>query len=159
MIETEAKIRLNKKEFEILSKILGNPYFLLQKNWGYLLSNGLIRIREEGKNKFLTFKKSNQKKQAYNSREEIEFRIANAKLIRRIFHLMNLGKEYYYKKKRATTQIENCVICLDNISEKGYFLEVEGKSKNIRNVLKKFRLDKKPVERRNYFEIVKNGLH
>lgn len=161
MIETEAKIKLDEKEFQVLYEKLGSPNFVLQKNWGYFSGNEMVRIREEGNGKYVTLKKSNQNSK-YNSREEIEFGISDVQAAREVFGILCLADECYYEKKRATKRIGGCIVCLDRITAFGDFIEVEGEAKNIEDVLTSLGLEKKPIEKRNYFELlkkVKDGMH
>jgi len=158
MIETEAKIQLSKEEFRELYQRLGHPEFVLQKNWGYVSENSVIRVREEGEKKYVTLKRSNQAPGKYNSREELEIKVSDIDLTRRIFETLGLQKKYYYEKKRATTNVGNCVVCLDSIALLGEFIEVEGEAGNIEGVLENFGLSNHLIERRSYFELL-NGMH
>ena len=155
MIETEAKIQLSKEEFRELYQRLGHPEFVLQKNWGYVSENSVIRVREEGEKKYVTLKRSNQAPGKYNSREEIELMISDVGSVKRIFEILGLTNKYYYEKKRATTNVGNCVVCLDSIARLGEFVEVEGEANNIEGVLEGFGLLNKPIERRSYFEMLR----
>jgi len=155
MIETEAKIKLEKIEFERIYERLGRPEFILQKNWGYFTSDGFVRVREEGNQKYLTLKKKINGSNI--SREEIEFNISDTYLARQLLNGLGLLDEYYYEKKRASTRRSNCVVCLDRILKIGDFIEVEGEEKDILLVLKDFGLSNKSFERRNYFEMVRGG--
>jgi predicted adenylyl cyclase CyaB len=155
MIETEAKIRLSQEEFQWLYQKLGKPSFSLQRNWGYFLDGGFLRVREEGNKKYVTLKKLN-KGEIYNSREELEVQVSDVSVARNIFTALGF-EEHYYEKRRATKKIDGLVVCLDEISEAGYFVEVEGEEKGISQVLVIFGLNDSPIERRNYFEIVLGG--
>jgi len=154
MIETEAKIKLSEEEFRTLYKRLDSPEFVLQKNWGYSSLDNIVRIREEGEDRYVTLKLSNQTCGEYNSREELEIKVSDIDLTRRIFESLGLQKKYYYEKKRATTNVGNCVVCLDSIVGLGEFVEVEGEAGNIRDVLENFGLSNHPIERRSYFEML-----
>ncbi|MFA5258832.1 MAG: class IV adenylate cyclase [Candidatus Pacearchaeota archaeon] len=158
MIETEAKIRLSSEEFNDLYLRLGRPDFVLQKNWGYVSMNNIVRIREEGDRRQVTLKLSNQASGEYNSREELEIGVSDIALTRRIFETIGLQNKYHYEKKRATKQISDCTVCLDCIVGLGEFIEVEGAAGNIKVVLESFGLSSKPIERRSYFELL-NGMH
>ncbi|VVB77734.1 CYTH domain protein [uncultured archaeon] len=159
MIETEAKIRLSEKEFNDLYEKLGSPDFILQKNWGYFFDENMLRIREEDEKRYVTLKRKSLEKKAngYNSREEIEFGISDIEAAKKVFEIFGLPAECYYEKKRATVNKKDCVICFDKINENQYFIEVEGEEKDIERILKEFNLESKPIETRNYFQIIKGG--
>ena len=155
MIETEAKIRLSQEEFQELYQRLGSPDFVLQKNWGYYLEDGFLRVREEGDKKYVTLKRSN-KGERYNSREELEVEVSDATIARDIFKVLGFD-EHYYSKRRSTKEIDGLVVCLDEISGLGYFVEIEGEEKGIAQILASFGLSNHSIERRNYFEIIKES--
>ena len=62
--------------------------------------------------------------------------------------------------ERANFEVNNCVVSLDKLGNM-YFIEVEGKEKDIEKVLKKLELENEVLEKRSYFKILggKHGLY
>ncbi|MBI2045650.1 class IV adenylate cyclase [Candidatus Pacearchaeota archaeon] len=155
-IETEAKIKINEKEFKNLIKILGKPVFFFQENIIYRLNNGMVRVREENGERIITFK-GKRRKSKFKSRSEIEFKTdSGADTLRCFFESFGLSKPFIYSKRRANFNFGKCVVSLDILKGKDYFIEVEGKKENIEKCLKMLGLEKNKIEKRSYPEILQN---
>ncbi len=148
MKEIEAKIKLEKREFNRIKKQLGCPRFSAQYNWILPLENGFLRIRKEKSKTTLTFK-SNRENAKFNQRKEIETRIKNSK-ITEILKNLNV---IFYKKKRATAKFNNCIVSFDIIN-KGFYIEIEGKTENIEKTISLLRLEDYKIESKSYLDII-----
>lgn len=155
-IETEAKIKLEKSEFTRLINILGKPKFFLQKNIVYRIPGGMVRIREENGKRIVTYK-GKRKKSKFKSRKEVEFKTdSNAEIMKSFLESFGFSKPFVYTKKRANVDFFGCVVSLDILNRKDFFIEVEGGEKDIEKCLKKLGLEKKKIEKRSYQDILQN---
>ncbi len=156
-IETEAKIKINEEEFNNLIRILGKPKFFSQKNVIYKLKEGMFRIREENGNRIITYK-GELKKTKFKSLEEVEFETdSDVEKLKHFFGLLGHMPTLIFEKKRANFNFLNCIVSLDILHGDNYFIEVEGKTENIEECLKKLGLQNKEFEKRSYMEILQNN--
>lgn len=153
MIETEAKMKVSLDEFNRIHNRLGRPEFVLQKNWGYFTSDGYARVREESDKSYITLKKKINESNL--SREEIEFEISNSSSARDMIKGLGLLDEYYYEKRRASCNRGNVIICLDDVKDLGYFVEIEGEEKDINFCLNELELNLRKREEKSYFEMIR----
>ena len=105
-IETEVKIKVSEIDFRRIRLEVESPEFKIEKNCGYLIPDGLLRIRNYGTKKFITLKK--KALGPYNSRLEIEFEISDFESALLIFSYLGLSDKFYYEKERATVNYEGC---------------------------------------------------
>ena len=155
-IETETKLKISKKEFNCLKKILGKPKFFLQKNVIYRFKEGMFRIREENGKRIVTYK-GKRKKSKFKSRKEIEFETdSNTNTLKSFLESFVFSKPFVYSKKRANFKHGECTVSLDILNIRDYFIEVEGREKDIERCLKELGLEKKKIEKRAYQDILHN---
>ena len=156
-IETEAKIKLNREEFDKLIKILGKPAFFPQKNTIYKLKEGMFRIREENGKRIITYK-GELKKGKFKSLEEVEFKTdSDVDKLKRFFSVLGHKETMFIEKQRANYNYVGCVVSLDILNGNNYFIEIEGKIENIEKCLKKLGLQDKKFEKRSYMEIFQHN--
>lgn len=87
----------------------------------------------------------------YKSRPEFETGVDNAGMIERIFESLGYEKQITVEKKRTVWDLDDCEVCLDNVSLLGSFVEVEGPDEAaISGVLKKLNLQHQPVIKQGY---------
>ncbi|MDP2684835.1 MAG: class IV adenylate cyclase [bacterium] len=107
----------------------------LFKKLGYSF---LMRVRNEGDKKFLTYKGAESKKDGVW--EEYEFNIDNEIMAEAMLKAMGLEKIIEVNKNRIEYKIDNLTICLDTIENLGCFVEIESQDDNDidKDKLKKF---------------------
>ncbi len=157
MIETEAKIKIEKEDLERIISLVGPVEFNLQKNRYYYFSDGLLRIRNENGKSVLTYK-GRPKKSKYNAREEVECMIKDVENLEKIFDLLGFKDNFYYEKNRASFQLNNCIVCIDKLSNNDIYVEIEGNDEDISKNIDYLGFNDKKNESRSYPEIL-NGLH
>ena len=121
-IETEAKIKLNKEEFDKLTKILGEPKFFSQKNVIYKLNKGMFRIREENGKRIITYK-GEPKEGKFKSLEEVEFETeSEVEKLKRFFSVLGHKEIMFIEKQRANFNFWECVVSLYLLNGRNYFI-------------------------------------
>lgn len=158
MIETEAKIKLSKKEVKRVLGILGKPSFFSQENMIYKIKKGAcLRIRFE-KNKTIVTYKGKIRKSKFKSRRELEFSLpgSHKDRILRLLGIIN-SKYFFYRKYRANFTLNHCTISIDKLPNKQIYIEIEGNIKNINKNLKTLKLQSKSLEKRSYMDILKKN--
>ena len=115
----------------------------------------LLRLRLWGKrDAWLTFKGPRLRGQ-FKRRLELETMVDynRAKLILQYLDFKVVAR---YEKRREAFKLSSCIVALDYLLPKhGWFLEVEGSSRNIRQVAKRLGLQKVDQEERSYPELLK----
>ena len=157
-IETEVKIPVDEETF---NRLYHNEYrpssFVIQRILMYSFGESFLRLRQEHNATILTVKGPRPNGEL-NIREEIESRLCD-----NIFDELkkSIPNAFYYEKKRATSMVPYCIICFDILDDGRKYIEIESKIKGeIYRHRKRLGLDKHPVEKRSYLEIlrkVKNG--
>jgi len=155
MVETEAKIKLTREEFEKFINLFNHPYFFVQENILYSISEGFVRIRKEKEKKILTLKKSAEG--AFNSREEIEFETkSDITTLKDFFTNLGLKESLSFRKRRANIYKNDCTISIDILKEDDYYIEIEGESEKIKQTINELNLQNHKLEKRSYLEILKS---
>lgn len=152
--ETEAKIKIEKKDLERIARIGHIPQIILQKNCIYTLGESFLRIRKENGKTYLTYK-GVRRGGGYNSRVEKEICFNEDKFDELKSCLDFLGKGFCYKKERANFELNNCIVSLDFLPNKEMYIEIEGSEDDITKNLKILGLANHKIETRNYQEILK----
>tara|TARA_Y100000310_G_scaffold325742_1_gene389720 strand:+ start:15605 stop:16102 length:498 start_codon:yes stop_codon:yes gene_type:complete len=161
MIETEAKIPIEKQDLERLIEKLGTPEFFNQENIIYDFGESALRIRAEKGRTIITYKGPLEKSK-FKSREEIEFSVnANPGKVARFFSMLDLQETLVYKKQRANYKLNGCTISLDILENNSHYIEIEGSETDIEKTIQALGLTDKPIEKRSYPDILggKNGMH
>lgn len=155
MIETEAKIKLNEKEFKRFVNLFNRPYFFNQENIIYETPEGFVRIRREKEKKIIALKKSAEGE--FNSRTEIEFETkSDLATLKEFFKNLNIAETLTYRKRRANIYWGGCTISLDIIRANDYYIEIEGEPSEIKKTIQKLNLQDHELETRPYLEILKS---
>jgi adenylate cyclase class 2 len=122
----------------------------------------IMRIRTSDKKSFLTLKTLTE---ALGAWHELETEISNPEQAKKILETMQLENVFTLNKQRTYGTIEDFELCLDNIKELGYYLEVAleaSESKNSRqkiiDFLKEIGIKEKDIEKRGYGEIIGEKL-
>ena len=152
-VETEVKIELN-REMKVgeIYEALGRPKWEVQKNYLFSVGEGFLRIRYENGKAYMTAK-GKRLTDKFNSRPEIECEIP-AEFFMSFAKLRGANASpVHYEKSRASKEFMNCEVCLDNFFGR-YYLEIEGIGRNIDQVISHFELQKFPIEKRSYLEML-----
>ena len=149
MIETEVKLPVDEKTICFLEKILGKAVWVRQENLVCTTATGMIRFRREGGKTILTLKGKTILGK-YNQRPEIECEIPG-EFFARISKFCPC-ETTYYEKLRASYSFGKCTVCLDKIDNK-YFVEIEGKEKDITANIARLQLQGILNEKRSYTEL------
>ncbi|MDD5133285.1 MAG: class IV adenylate cyclase [Candidatus Nanoarchaeia archaeon] len=160
MLEIEAKIKISEEEKENLIKKLGKPKFYKQENVFFGLEDKIIRHRTLDNGILLTIKGKNEPCD-FNKREETEIELPyNHEVIKLLFEVIGLKKLLTYEKQRANYKINRCTVSLDILTI-GNYVEIEGQEEDISKTINFLGLEKYPIEKRSYFEMLggENGLH
>jgi len=81
----------------------------------------------------------------FKSRPEYETGIDNVAMMEKIFDALGYHKRLTFKKKRDLWRLDHCDVCLDELTELGCFVEVEGPGEAaITGVLEKLNLHNEP---------------
>lgn len=78
----------------------------------------------------LTYKGPRQES-AFKSRPEYQVRLDDAEALVTIFQSLGFRESLKIQKIRQIWRLDDCEICLDDVSQLGLFVEVEGPSENI----------------------------
>lgn len=86
----------------------------------------VLRLRHDSETR-LTFKGSSQAQNGVLARQEIEFVVEDFEKARQFLEALGFRELIIYEKYRATYELENAMIMLDELPY-GNFLEIEGQS-------------------------------
>lgn len=115
-----------------------------------------LRLRYQGEEAWLTFKGPRQKGY-FKRRVEIESPV-HFESMKRILHIMGFRIVSIYRKNREEYELPHAKICLDYLPKVGWFVEIEGTGKTIRQTAKKLGLEDKHHEKRSYRRLLKEEL-
>jgi len=77
---------------------------------------------------------------------------------KRILELLDFRVNETYSKIREEYRLDGCPVCLDHISDCGWFLEIEGPPKKIADIAGRLRLKAADRERRSYRKLIRKQL-
>ena len=123
----------------------------LFKKLGYSF---LIRVRNEGDKKFLTYKGAKSKKDG--AWEEYEFNIDNEIMADAMLKAMGLEKIIEVNKNRIEYKLDNLTICLDVIENLGCFIEIESQDDNdidkdkLKKIINKLNIKENQIMHKGY---------
>ena len=155
-IEREAKIRLDNKKLKEITDFLGQPDYFEQTNIIYPMDEGFLRLRKE-KNQTIVTYKGERRGDKLGSRREYEFNldINQFPVLKDVFEKIGLEESLYFTKKRAVYDFGPCKLFIDHIPSQTY-LEIEGEyEQDILKTMNFFGFSEKDIEKRSYFEIMK----
>ncbi len=117
-------------------------------------SASLLRIRRVGERGTITFKGPPQAHLSLKVREEVETEVAHPMRALAIFERLGLRPIYRYQKYRTEYRVQlpsgaALSVTFDE-TPMGNFLELEGDERSIREFLRRFRLEEKPLLRASY---------
>ena len=122
--ETEIKIELSQKEYLNLKLLLKNKIsdiFQIDTYYQTNKPNCYLRIRNIGKTRIITYKKSQK-----NYCNELEVEIDDAFNMDKILEALDFKQLAIIEKQRVTyNYLNKYEIALDNVKNLGYFIEIE----------------------------------
>ncbi|MDH5807221.1 MAG: class IV adenylate cyclase [Candidatus Methanomethylicaceae archaeon] len=131
--EIEVKAKIEEDLSEKILKIGGK--FLSEKNQediyfehpckSFLESDEALRLRIENNKNILTFKGKREGRDL-KIREELEIEVNDSKTLINILERLGFKKAYVIRKKRKEFLLNKTIICLDNVENLGFFIELEG---------------------------------
>ena len=152
LLELGAKLGKSKKQIDIFYKPKNEVRATLKP------SSYILRVRESGDDKFLTFKALTPIKGVW---EEYEVRIDNTKEIQKILERIGLVKVFSIEKIRIPGHLGKFEFNLDKVKELGSFIEIgliakdgEKAQNKIKELYSKLGISEKQLERRGYGELV-----
>ena len=180
MIEVETKLKIDDIEHteERIKELIGDykgekteiDLYYDHPNIQILSGGRALRVRDAGGKYRLTYK-GPKKDDVTTSRAEIEIGIESAREMIEILNELGFYEICEVKKLRKTYLLKDLIITLDNVSDLGEFIEVEGKASNddefeekkdeIFKLLKKLGLSTGEISQRSYLEMLldrKRGL-
>lgn len=146
--EIEIKIKIDKELFRYFTK---GKSFRYEKTYGYFTDNyenmekGIFpRIKTMGDTSLVSVKVKIKETKMFE-RDEYEFEIETQKIesVRSIFRVLGYSIEHIFEKKRYKLEpINECEFVVDELPF-GYFIELEGKEKDIEKSIKELNLESK----------------
>ncbi len=88
------------------------------------------------------------------AREEVETAVSDPSASATILQRLGFGEVVVYEKRREAWQLDECEVCLDELPQLGWFVEIEGPSvATIEAVAGKLTLDMESLLRETYVEM------
>jgi adenylate cyclase class 2 len=108
---------------------------------------------------FLTYKGPKQKDD-FKKRQEIEIEIADGDSAEELLSALRYEKALVFEKRRQVWQLNDCVVCLDELPLLGSFVEIEGPDgESIAGVQKDLGLSDLPHILESYACLMQQKLH
>ncbi len=171
-IEIEAKLKVDSLESvaeklrrsaaDFISEQLQKDYYFDDSNSAFAKSDSCLRIRQQrdssGEKVFLAYKgpkhKSNFKKRA-----EIEIEVSNLEKTQKLLSALGYKESIVVEKKRNLWRFGDCLVAIDDVSDLGSFVEIEGSDdKKIAEVQKRLGLENLQHISRSYAELLAEKL-
>ncbi|PYS48611.1 MAG: class IV adenylate cyclase [Acidobacteria bacterium] len=142
-IEVEKKYRLTREQREELVRRLSESGATsegeefeentLYSGGGLDLSKQVLRLRRVGRRAILTYKERYESSSAIKRQREDETEVKDAEAISAILDALGFKPALVYEKRRATWRLANAEVVVDELPF-GFFAEIEGEEKSIREV-------------------------
>jgi adenylate cyclase class 2 len=171
-LEIEAKVKVDLLEpiAQRLDQVGASfKHELLEKDSYFIDSDRMVvrpgcglRLRREkvnGNERAVLTYKGPKKKTKFKTRQEIEVDVNNAAMAEQLLVALGCYKKLTFEKKRSLWQLQQCLICLDELPLLGCFVEVEGPDEAaISDVLKKIGLSDREHINKGYAKLMKTRL-
>lgn len=115
-----------------------------------------LRLRRHGKNAAMLTLKGPRLAGQQKTRLEVETPV-EYEAAKRILELVGFRIKETYSKIREEYRHEGCAICLDHIPNAGWFVEIEGRPKKIREIAQRLGLGPERREHRSYRKLIKDA--
>ncbi|MFZ2189991.1 MAG: class IV adenylate cyclase [Candidatus Magasanikiibacteriota bacterium] len=119
----------------IRDKSYNSPDGLLNKR------SELLRLRQEGKNVYLTYKYNTKNKRRFLSNQELEILVSDFKKIDKTLLRLGFTSLSFREKKRQSYKLDKVRIEIDKYPLIPAYIELEGSAKDIKTLLKKLDID------------------
>jgi adenylate cyclase, class 2 len=113
-----------------------------------------LRLRRHGEDKAVLTLKGPRQDGIHKTRMEVETRV-DYEPAKRILELLSFRVSETYNKLREEYKLGSCIVCLDYISQCGWFFEIEGTPKQINEIARKLELSDLDREHRSYRKLIK----
>ena len=132
----------------LLQKVLQRDRFFDRPDKSLLKSNSGLRLREQRSQSSTVASmcfKGPRLQGDYKKRQELEFEISDHQQAKQLLEALGYIQTMIVEKSRQLWQLDQCLVCLDNVTGLGCFVEIEGPDENdIRTTAVKMGLDKSP---------------
>ena len=158
-IEIEAKYKVDRLEnyAELVKQLGGRLHqIVLQRDRFFdrpdkslLKSDSGLRLREQSCQSDATTSMCSKGPRLhgnYKKRQELEFEISDLLQAQQLLEALGYKQTMIIEKTRQLWQLDRCLVCLDNVTGLGCFIEIEGPDEDaIRASAQKLGLDKYPT--------------
>ena len=172
-IEIEAKLKVDSLN-ETAEKLaeLGASFMTEQNQKDYYFddlqstfagTDSCLRIRQQkdngGEKIFLTYKGPKQKDN-FKKRAEIEIEVNDFETAQKLLLALRYKESIVVEKRRQLWRFGDCLVVLDDVSDLGGFVEIEGPDdKKIAEVQKRLGLENLQHISRSYADLLAENLH
>ena len=104
-------------------------------------NNNLLRLRQEGKKTYLTYKYKENKGKIFRMADETEVEVSNFTDVEQILKLIGFNCYRVREKWRTTYEIDQVKVEVDQYPKIPIYLEFEGSIKGIKKVLRVLEID------------------
>lgn len=171
-VEIEAKLKVDSlPDVERKLKELGAEFLAEQSqsdihfddaNASLMITDQCLRLRRQtvdGNEKFFLTYKGAKEKSDFKKRREIEIEINSAEATERLLLALDYHKVLVVEKKRRLWRFGHCDVALDQLSQLGCFVEIEGPDdETITEVQKRLGLAHIPSMPKSYAQMIKEKL-
>ena len=166
-IEIEKKYRLTKKQYEAVrrrlpeigAKLQGKEFEenTLYGGKGLAVGRSVLRLRRVGDNAILTYKKRLPTSSSIKHQQEDETKVDDPEALNTILAALGFTPALVYEKRRETWVLGKAEIVIDELPF-GLFMEIEGKSRDIRDIETRLAVKSLKAERLSYPQLTaENG--
>lgn len=133
----------------------GKEYNFLFDRGGSLKKKGAVLRLRRGANILtaLTYKGARLKSR-YKKRREVYLRVSDFKQTVILLQLIGFKKSIAYSKYREAYRMKQVLVTLDRIPKYGWYLEIEGRAKDILKTQRVLELSERDKEDKTYLEIL-----
>ena len=116
-----------------------------------------LRLRRHGQDIAMLTLKGPRLSGTHKTRMEVETPV-DYEAAKRILELLDFRVKETYSKLREEYRLEGCPVCLDHISDGGWFVEIEGPAGKIAAIARRLRLRSVDRERRSYRKLIREQV-
>jgi predicted adenylyl cyclase CyaB len=115
-----------------------------------------LRLRRHGRKLAVLTLKGPRLNGHQKTRLEVETPV-EYEAAKRILELIGFRIQETYSKIREEYRLDDCAVCLDHIPNAGWFVEIEGQSKKIREIALRLGLQHADREHRSYRKLIREA--
>ncbi len=159
----EVERKLGRVNAEFLGEQLQADTYFDNADGSLKSSDRALRLRRQRagqkENTFLSYKGAKEKND-FKKRKEIEIEVGDGDLVEKLFSELGYEKALVFEKRRRIWQLNDCVVCLDELPLLGSFVEIEGPDgESIVGVQKDLGLSDLPHILESYACLMQQKLH